>query len=130
MGQSERLDEEQLRKLLELAQSEASPEDSQALNEAERFAISVGIVAGETRVPPFVIWAKYKEWTNKPMSRKHFFRQFSKLFPRVRWGEGKFYFLDPAPFDLSQEAIFALREQIRDEKRNERRKKENQERQS
>ena len=123
----EKLTPEQIKALMEIAKSPNTDQDRMELNDAERFALSLGIKNGEARVDRAIVWETYINWTESSISRSLFFRQFNQLFPLKRWGYGRLYLLEPDPFDLSAQNNFdskrRTREQIEKAKRNRDRKK-------
>ena len=91
-------------------------QESAELNEAERFVISAGIKEGDVPVQAIIVWFRYKQWAKKPITRWKFYTQFKKLF-RSHYKQhqsARYYYLDPAPFDLSQDAYWIIRREERE----------------
>jgi len=98
----------------------AKPEDVvEKISEAAKFIYDLNIKHGDTKVPAQVIYHTYKHWRgmqNKRQSKPFFFRDFSKYYDPVRISSGIVYMLNPKPFDLSPEAYWLIRSEIRNEK--------------
>ncbi len=98
----------------------AKPEDVvEKISEAAKFIYGCGIKHGDSKIPAAVIYHTYKHWrgwNQKRQSKPLFFRDFGKYFQPHRTTHGMTYLLNPRPFDLSEEAIWLVRKEIRDEK--------------
>ncbi len=89
------------------------------ISEAAKFIYDLKIKHGDTKVPAQVIYHTYKHWrgwNQKRQSKPLFFRDFSKYFTAHRTGDGMCYLLNPKPFDLSDEAYWLIRAELRNEK--------------
>lgn len=86
-------------------------------NEAELFVAALGIKAGNTKIINPQIWYVYNKWTDKPIIRDTFFKQFKKLFKFGRNESYRYFYLDPTPFDLSKEEYFRVKAFLRQEKK-------------
>lgn len=105
--------------LVALASGVKPEEIVEKLTEAAKFAYELNIRHGDTKVPAQVIYHTYKHWkgwNQKRQSKPLFFRDFGKLFEAHRVTNGMVYLLNPKPFDLSQEAFWLIRKELRDEK--------------
>lgn len=105
---------EDLEKLLALARSESG--SAETVNAVEEFVIAKGIKEGDTKIIPYQVWTEYVKWARKPIPKRTFFTEFKKLFKQRRWGDKRFYTLNPEPFDLSKDAYWKLRAVIREER--------------
>lgn len=98
----------------------AKPEDIvEKISEAAKFIYDLNIKHGDTKVPAQVIYHTYKHWKGwdqKRQAKPLFFRDFGKYFPKHRTGDGMCYLLNPKPFDLSSEAYWLIRAELRNEK--------------
>lgn len=124
-----KLTEQELQKLIEAAQGESHPGDDPDMNEAERWVLATGVKAGDTRVESYHVWYTYRKWTPKPLTLVQFTQQFSKIFPTQKGTTGKYYNLDPAPFDFSMDTKFKMNKELRERRarhKNVRAKKANQ----
>jgi hypothetical protein len=101
--------------------SGAKPEDIiEKINEAARFIYDLNIKHGDTKISAVIIYHTYKHWkgwNQKRQSKALFFKDFKKYFEPHRTTDGIVYHLNPKPFDLSSEAYWLVRKQLRDEKR-------------
>lgn len=89
------------------------------ITEAAKFIYALGIKHGKERISAQLLYYHYREWKgwgNKKQSKGPFFRDFNKYFESTRGRDGKLYFLDPKPFDLSKETWWEMRAQLRNEK--------------
>lgn len=99
--------------LKELEEAEARKDPSKVFNRTEKevsrgimdFITEKQVTAGEHKIPNFLIYQHYLD--HKPhaakVSKIEFFRQFNKLFTAKRSAKMRFYLLEPASFDLSDE---------------------------
>ncbi len=89
------------------------------LSESAKFIYHCGIRQGNHKIPAQVVYHAYKVWKGhraKLQPKGYFFRDFSKYFERYRTKDGIHYMLDPRPFDLSEEAYWLIRSELRYEK--------------
>lgn len=105
--------------LIALASGADPKEVVDKISEAARFIYDLNIKHGDTKVPAEVVYHTYKHWNGwnqKRQSKGLFFRDFKKYFEPYRTTHGMVYHLNPKPFDLSKEAYFLIRAEIRNEK--------------
>ena len=89
--------------------------------EVLKFISEFGLESGDTRVPACTIYYKYYCWKRekgqrKKLSRNMFFRELSTHFKRKLIDKSIHYYLNPEPFDLTQEEYFAARALLRRER--------------
>lgn len=104
--------------LISLALSRKGPVDMGKLTEASKFIYDLQIKNGDTPVPLTVIYYTYKLWKgfdNKKQNRNQFFRDFGKYFTQYRGTGGRYYLLNPEPFDMSEEMYWESRNDLKRE---------------
>lgn len=67
----------------------------------KRFIRKVGITAGNTRVPNYLIFHQYRQFMrtstpNDAVGKTEFFRNFNRYFDQVRTGKQRYYKLNDA----------------------------------
>lgn len=93
--------------------------------QVDRFIKEVGVKAGTTRIPAYIIFYTYFVWKGyNRRTRLSFFRVFGKLFQKTQVFKSVGYLLDPKPFDLTPEGFFKARALLRRERNDSKRKKE------
>jgi hypothetical protein len=104
--------------LVALATSSKEDVVMDKLCDAAKFIYECNIKHGDHPVPAQVIYHTYREWKrrNHCQPKNFFFRDFSRYFPKYRNKHGIHYMLDPKPFDLSDEAYWLIRAEIRRER--------------
>lgn len=100
-----RLSDEELIKLASIGQSDRQP------NEAELFVAAIGITEGQTRVSYKYVYLAYSKWTQEPLDRRTFCKQFSSLFKKHK-NTDIYFLLDPTPFNLGKETETEVAEQL------------------
>jgi hypothetical protein len=114
MSEKKNLNDLSIDELKELAKTPIKVEErnvTKGLNEAHKFILAVGIQAGEGRIPSAIIYERYKIWKRDTgqekdlLSKFIFMRLFAPFFKSARNDRYKYYFVDPAPFELSPEAM-------------------------
>lgn len=116
--------------LIALASGAKPEEIVEKISEAARFIYEAGIKHGDTKVPAAVIYHTYKHWKGwdqKRQSKALFFRDFKTYFEPIRTTHGMIYLLNSKPFDLSEEAKWFIRAEIRSEKNKKTRKEKKEE---
>lgn len=100
--------------------SGAKPEDiADKLTEASKFIYDLNIKHGDEKISAQLIYHTYKHWKGwdqKRQSKNLFFRDFKKYFTPHRTAQGICYLLNPKPFDLSDDAYWLMRNELRNEK--------------
>ncbi len=112
--------------LIKLATQSKVDTTLEALTDAAKFSYAMGIRHGDTPIPAQVVYHAYKQWKgihNKKSPKLYFFRDFSKLFTRIRTKDGIFYMLEPQPFDLTESTYWLIRAELRHEKSRKKNKK-------
>lgn len=107
-----------IEELLEMAETEPEKEiaPKKALSEAHMFVLANDIKESDTeKVRAAAIYELYCHWKkNKNLqSYTKFFTDFGKLFKRKQGANYVYYFVDPEPFDLSEEAYWRERSRLR-----------------
>lgn len=111
--------------LMKLATGSTEPIVMEGLSEASKFIYALEIKHGVEKIPAQTIYYTYKQWKGwdkRPQPKPFFFRDFSKFFEQTRTSQGMCYLLNPKPFDLSQEAYWLARKDIREQKAKNRKK--------
>jgi hypothetical protein len=89
------------------------------VSDAALFIYQSNLKHGTEKISADMVYYTYrlwKGWSNKRQSRQVFFRDFNKFFEKHRTADGMVYYLNPKPFDLSEEAKWDRRRHNRDEK--------------
>ena len=105
--------------LIALAKGASQEVIMEKLTEASKFIYDLGIKHGDEKIPASLIYHTYKHWkgwNNKRQSKGLFFKDFKKYFEPHRTTHGMVYLLNPKPFDLSDEAYWLIRSELRNEK--------------
>ena len=91
--------------LIEVTDSEKSPDLFQEESKISAFIREFKINSGVDRIPLHVIYYTYKEKFGGDLSKIAFFREFKKEFIQKRTGKQRVYLLDKESFDLSYEGL-------------------------
>lgn len=111
-----------IERLIEIATSKDAPEGEE-LSEIDRFILAMGIKEGNAKVHCPFLYKAYEKWAGrKRLSRMVFYTEFKKRFQQRCWNGYRFYFLDPAPFDLSEDARLEIVEERRKRRSGQKRK--------
>lgn len=105
-----------LEELFKIATESSEAVVMDKLSEAAKFIYDIGIKHGDAKIPAQVIYFEYKNWkgwSNKKQAKAAFFKDFAKYFDSHRTKDGITYLLDPKPFDLSPEAYWRMRSELR-----------------
>ena len=105
--------------LIALASGAKPEEVVQKVSDAGKMIFELKIKHGDTKVSAAIIYHTYKHWKGwdqKRQSKPIFFKDFKKYFEPFRNGDGIYYLLNPKPFDLSEEAYWIVRKELREEK--------------
>lgn len=89
------------------------------ISDAAKFIYELNIKHGDTQIPAALLYHTYKHWKGwdqKRQSKPFFFRDFKKYFEPHRTNTGMVYFLNPKPFDLSDDTYWLIRAELRNEK--------------
>lgn len=107
------LSDKELEELLKIASSTPSSK-ARKTTSVDTFISKFQIKSGTSKIPNHIIYYKYCMWkkTNRE-SKNWFFRSFSSNFESGRGPNGRYYLLDPEPFDLSMEYHFKARAFLR-----------------
>jgi len=91
-----------LEELLQIAAQEPKEKiENTKMSHAQKFALSKGIKAGETRIQASLVYEMYKTWAGKEAEQRNkFFNHFALLFPKGRATTFYYYLLNPEPFNL------------------------------
>lgn len=88
----------------DLAPNELPKDPNGHLEETQRFVLAFEIKDGKNKVQPGLLYDAYYKWTNKPVGKMTFFRQFAKLFVKKKESTNNFYLLNIKPMDLVNKA--------------------------
>jgi hypothetical protein len=113
-----RTSEDDIEKLMEIAASSDKPikHDNP---EVLKFIEECGITSGTEKVATWTIYYRYYQWKeNKKrlINRTPFFKEFIKHFDHKLVSNGRVYFLNAEPFDLTTTGYFAARALLRRER--------------
>lgn len=90
--------------LISIAQNpiQSTNKNSTVVTEAHRFAIDKNLKDGQTKVNAKLIFDIYLQWkgNDKPLEKRQFFIQLSKLFQRTRDAYSTYYLLDASAFEF------------------------------
>ncbi len=106
--------------LVALASGAKAEDVIDKISQAAKFIYDLNIKHGDEKISADIVYHTYKHWKGwdqKRQSRPIFFRDFKKYFEPHRTSNGLVYLLDPKPFDLSPEAYWIVRKEIREAKK-------------
>ena len=116
MNSNDYISTDELLELLDsIERGEISPSKIPS-NKCSDFVDKFKIKKGIDRIPNFVIYYTYRVLYEGSMGKTEFFRQFSKLFDRVRTGRQRSYLLDSYSFDLTREGLLRAKYYDKEEK--------------
>lgn len=96
------------------------------LDEASKFIKLNNIKEGEARIYTYILYDAYVKWKGinaETIGRTAFFREFSKHHKSKRDYKGRYYALDPKPFNLDEKTIRLAKEKYGKRKSNVKKKK-------
>jgi hypothetical protein len=111
--------------LIQIATQSKGTVVSEKLTEAVKFIYDLGIKQGDTKITAELVYYTYKLYRgmNKKQAKALFFKDFKKYFEPQRNKDGIYYLLNPKPFDLTDEAYWLMKADIRREKAKKKSKK-------
>ena len=93
--------------LLRILGKDSSESEPLFTSELDQFINQFNLEKSVDKVANSMIWYSYKEVYKGSMSKIGFFREFSKLFTKVRNGKQRFYRVS-GDFDTSREGLILM----------------------